>query len=305
MCTISIVRRQTVNTKIRQNIFPVIAAFIWGTAFVAQSMGADHIDTFTFNAVRFLIASVALFLMLPFLKKLEGGAPAGSKRDLVIGGIICGIAVTGGSALQQYGIAGTTVGKAGFITALYIVIVPILRLFFKKRSSRLVWLSVVIAIFGLYFLCIRDSFVIQRGDFYILLCAFVFALHILAIDYFSARVGGTYLSLAQFMVGAVISSVCMALFEKPSISAIMECIWPLLYVGVLSSGVAYTLQILAQKGSDPTVVSLLLSLESVFSVIGGAVILHQMMTGREYLGCLLMLVAVVIVQLPAREKSSG
>ena len=294
------------NTKIRQNVFPVIAAFIWGTAFVAQSIGADHIETFTFNAARFFIASAALLIMLPFLNRLEGGtAPAGSKKDLIIGGIICGIAISGGSALQQYGIAGTTVGKAGFITALYIVIVPVLRLFFGKKSSNLVWLSVIIAIFGLYFLCITDRIVLQRGDFFVLLCAFVFAVHILAIDYYSARVRGTYLSLVQFAVGAVISAVCMVIFEKPSFSAIMECIWPLLYVGVLSSGVAYTLQILAQKGSDPTVVSLLLSLESVFSVIGGAVVLHQMMSGREYLGCLLMLVAVVIVQIPAKDKSSG
>ncbi len=294
------------STKIRQNVFPVIAAFIWGTAFVAQSIGADHIETFTFNTARFIIASAALLIMLPFLNKLEGGAaPAGSKKDLLIGGIVCGIAISGGSALQQYGIAGTTVGKAGFITALYIVIVPILRLFFRKKSSNLVWLSVIIAIFGLYFLCITDRIILQRGDFFVLLCAFVFAVHILAIDYYSSRVRGTYLSLVQFAVGAVISAVCMMIFEKPSFSAIMECIWPLLYVGVLSSGVAYTLQILAQKGSDPTVVSLLLSLESVFSVIGGAVVLHQMMTGREYLGCLLMLIAVVIVQIPAKDKDNS
>jgi Predicted permease, DMT superfamily len=201
--------------------------------------------------------------------------------------------------LQQKGMETTASGKAGFITALYIVIVPILGIFFKKRASWTVWISVGLAVAGLYLLCIQDGFSIAPGDFDILLCSVCFSVQILLIDYFAQRVDGVELSCVQLLTLTVLSAAGMAATESPSWEALHQCLWPLLYVGVFSSGVAYTLQIVAQKDANPTVVSLLLSLESVFATLAGAVLLHDRMSGREYLGCALMLAAVILAQLPA------
>lgn len=294
--------------RVRQNVFPLLAAFIWGTAFVAQSVSADHIGAFTFNAARSVIAFIFLFILCAILRKrklkiakAENATPILTK-DLVIGGLGCGTALTVAAFFQQKGLETTTSGKAGFITALYIVIVPILGIFLKKKAPKIIWLSILLAVAGLYCLCITEGFSITSGDFYILLCAFCFSGHILIIDYFTQRVDGTELSCAQFLVVTVLSSIGMILTETVSVEAILICIGPILYVGVFSSGVAYTLQILAQKDSDPTVVSLLLSLESVFATIAGAVILHDRMSEKEYLGCILMLGAVVLAQLPEKKK---
>lgn len=297
---------------IRQTVFPLLAAFIWGTAFVAQSMGADYMGPFAFNAFRALIAFLSLLLAGILFRKLrrEPAEQSPQKnphyyRDLAVGGLLCGLALTAATNLQQKGIETTTSGKAGFITALYIVIVPILGIFLKKRVSWTVWFSVAIAVCGLYFLCIREGFSVAKGDFYIFLCSLCFSVQILFIDHFVQKVDGVELSCAQFFALMVFSFIGMMLTEPPTLSDLQACIWPLLYTGVLSSGVAYTLQILAQKDANPTIVSLLLSMESVFATLAGAVILHDQMTGREYFGCVLMLGAVMLAQLPAPGRRPG
>ena len=286
--------------RIRQNVLPVLAAFIWGTAFVAQSVGAEHVEAFTFNACRSAIAFVFLLMVCLLLRKFGQEKPrtAAYWRDLAVSGICCGTALTVAAYFQQKGLETTTSGKAGFITALYIVIVPLVGILMKKKAPRTIWVSVVIAVAGLYCLCVTEEFSITMGDFYVLLCSFCYSAHILVIDYFTRKVDGVEMSCAQFLVCTALSAVGMMVMETPSLPAVMACIGPLLYVGVFSSGVAYTLQILAQKDSDATVVSLLLCLESVFAVLAGAVILGDRMSGKEYFGCLLMLVAVVLAQLP-------
>lgn len=295
--------------RIRQNLFPVLAALIWGTAFVAQSVGAEYIESFTFNTARSLIAALFLLPVSYLFRRLRRrdfagqAAPAPSaRRDLAVGGICCGAALTLAANLQQKGIETTTPGKAGFITALYIVIVPIAGIFLKRKAPKTIWVSVAIAVTGLYFLCIQEDFSVAPGDFYLLLCAVCFSAQILLIDHFVEKVDGVELSCAQFFVAAALSAVGMIATESPSWKALELCVWPILYVGIFSSGVAYTLQILAQKDSNPTVVSLLLSLESVFATLAGAVILHDRMSAREYLGCVLMLAAVVLAQLPEKPK---
>lgn len=297
---------------VRQNLFPLLAAFIWGTSFVAQSVSTDYIGPFTFNAARSVIAFVfllALSLVLRCLRRRESRGmdkpEPGTRRDLLLGGLCCGAALAVAVFLQQKGLETTTAGKSGFITALYIVIVPVVGIFLRKKAPRAVWVSVVLAVAGLYCLCITEGFSISEGDFFTLLCAFCFSAHILVIDHFTRRVDGVELSCVQFLVAAVISLVGMLATETPSWEAIRICALPILYVGIFSSGVGYTLQILAQKGSDPTVVSLLLSLESVFATLAGAVILHDQMSGREYLGCGLMLAAVILAQLPDRRRQEA
>ncbi len=296
---------------IRQTVFPLLAAFIWGTAFVAQSVGADLVEPFTFNTARSGIAFLSLLVLCFILRarrKRDFGEAAqprpGSKRDLIAGGICCGAALTVAANLQQKGLETTTSGKAGFITALYIVIVPIVGVFLKKKAPKTIWISVVLAVAGLYCLCITDDLRITGGDLYIMLCALCFSAHILAIDHFTQKVDGVELSCVQFLVATVLSAIGMIATETPSLAALRDCFWPLIYVGVFSSGVGYTLQILAQKDSDPTVVSLLLSLESVFATLAGVLLLHDHMSGKEYFGCVLMLAAVVLAQLPTPGRKA-
>ncbi|WP_295580960.1 DMT family transporter [uncultured Oscillibacter sp.] len=298
--------------RIRQNVFPMLAALIWGTAFVAQSVGAELVEPFTFNAARSAIAFLFLLGLCALLRRrrqrdFSGAAEArpAARRDLVLGGICCGVALTVATNLQQKGLETTTSGKAGFITALYIVIVPIAGIFLRKKAPRVIWVSVALAVAGLYCLCIKEDFAVSAGDFYILLCAFCFSAHILIIDHFTQRVDGVELSCIQFLVTTVLSAAGMLATETPSLAAVGACIGPILYVGIFSSGVAYTLQILAQKDSNPTVVSLLLSLESVFATLAGALLLHDRMSGKEYFGCLLMLAAVVLAQLPPPRRRAA
>ena len=217
----------------------------------------------------------------------------------------CGLALGVASCLQQVGIQYTTVGKAGFITALYIVIVPILGLFFHKKVGVKLWVSVVVAILGLYLLCMSGSLRLSWGDFLVLLCALCFSAHIMVIDYFSPRVDGVQMSCLQFFVAGIFSAVLMLAVEGvPDPHAVAISWMPILYTGVLSSGVGYTLQIIGQKGVNPTVASLVLSLESVISVLAGWVILNQSMSAREVLGCVLMFGAIILAQLPERRKKA-
>ena len=227
------------------------------------------------------------------------------QKELYIGGIFCGLALFVASNLQQFGIQYTTVGKAGFITALYIVIVPVLGIFLKKTVGVKVWISVLLAVAGLYLLCITEGFSIGGGDFLVLLCALCFSVHILVIDYFSPRVDGVRMSCIQFFVCGLLSGVGMLLTERFSWSAVVQGWMPVLYAGVFSCGVAYTLQIVGQKGMNPTVASLLLSLESVVSVLAGWLLLGQKLSARELSGCVLMFAAIVLAQLPERRREAA
>lgn len=295
--------------RVRQNAFPLLAALIWGTSFVAQSVSAELVEPFTFNAARGLVAFLFLLVLCLLANRrrnrdFDGAVTAKptSQRDLLLGGLCCGVALTLASNLQQKGMESTSSGKAGFITALYIVIVPLAGIFLKKKAPKTIWISVALAVAGLYCLCITEGVSVAVGDFYIALCALCFSAHILLIDHFTAKVDGMELSCAQFLVVTVLSTLGMMTAEHPSLGALRLCLWPILYVGILSSGVAYTLQILAQKDSNPTVVSLLLSLEAVFATLAGAVLLGDRMNGREIFGCFLMLAAVALAQLPPRKQ---
>lgn len=301
--------------KTKNTFLLFLTAFIWGVAFVAQSVGMDYVGPWTFNASRFIIGAVFLIPCIAFLdglKKKETAASGTSseksapqdKKTLLIGGLCCGTAIAVASTLQQYGISMTTVGKAGFITALYIVIVPILGIFLKKKPRLIIWVSVVLALAGLYFLCMTDSLSFSKGDTMVLLCALVFSIHILIIDYFSPKVDGVRMSCIQFFVASIICGIPALILEHPQFSSLVAAWAPILYAGILSCGVAYTLQIVAQKNYDPTIASLILSLESVFSVLAGWVILHEALSPREILGCVLVFIAIILVQLPEKKKSN-
>ena len=300
--------------KTRNTFLLILTAFIWGVAFVAQSVGNAYVGPWTFTASRSVIGALFLIPCIAFLDKLKSKEAATSDnaaakdeqkntKTLIIGGICCGTALAIASMLQQYGIAYTTVGKAGFITALYIIIVPILGIFFKRNPGLRVWISVLLAVAGLYFLCMTDSLSLGKGDLLVMLCALVFSFHILIIDHFSPMVDGVRMACIQFAVVAVICGIPALIFEQPSLSSILDAWAPILYAGMLSSGVGYTLQIVAQKNYDPTVASLIMSLESVFSVLAGWVILGQSLTPRELFGCALMFGAIILVQLPDRKKA--
>ena len=290
-------------------ILLVLTALIWGMAFVAQSVGMNYIGPFTFNCIRSIMGGLVLIPCILFFDKQEKGEAKREKKEdsktLLIGGICCGLALCIASNLQQIGIKYTTVGKAGFITALYIVVVPIFGIFLRKKVSGRVWFSVAIAVVGLYLLCITDEFRIGKGDFFVLLCALVFTIHILVIDYFSPKVNGIKLSCIQFLVAGLLSGVPMLISEKPSFSTILAAWAPLLYAGIMSCGVGYTLQIVAQKDAEPTIASLILSLESVFSVLAGWIILGQTLAGKEIMGCVLMFAAIILAQLPTRNQESS
>ena len=301
------------NNQLRQVVFPILAAFIWGTAFVAQDVCADAMGAFTFNGTRYYIAVLSLLVVLAvssgFRKDRPQISPAEKKaqrRQLWLGGFCCGTVLAIASNFQQAGlVAGTDGGKAGFITALYVVLVPVFGLFFRRKVSLPVWIAVALSVGALYLLCIKGSFSLAPGDLLVLVCAICFSVHILVIDHFTATCDGVKLSCLQFLFAGVISTVCMFLFEEVDFAAIWSCILPLLYVGIFSCGVGYTLQILAQKGSNPTVVTILLSLESVFAVIAGAIILKQQMSVREYIGCAVMFAAVLLAQIdfPVKQKA--
>ena len=304
----------------------MLTAFIWGSSFVAQKSGMDLIGPLAFNGIRTLIGGIVLIPAIMFLKNwkvkkaLQAGETAAEvseedrkkeNRLLIIGGICCGIALLVASNLQQIGIFYTTAGKAGFITALYVVLVPICGLFIGKKVRPVIWLCVLASAVGLYLLCMpaEGGFGhINKGDLLIMLCALCFTGHILVIDYFSPKVDSVKLSCIQFFVAGILSIILMfpldpALgFDLPSFSTLIDSWLPVLYAGVLSCGVAYTLQIVAQADTDPTVASMILCLESVFAVIAGMIILGESMSLREIAGCLIMFAAIVVSQLPAKEE---
>ncbi|MBE5732796.1 MAG: DMT family transporter [Clostridiales bacterium] len=288
--------------KIRKSVFPLFAALIWGVAFVAQTNNTA--GAFTFNAMRAVIAFIFLIpVVLIFtkgdVKHLFCEKEKKNTKALWIGGVLCGVALSFATYLQQLGIDnGTEAGKASFLTAMYIVIVPIIGMFFKKKVPLTVWISAIIAVGGLYLLCIKSDFSVRPSDILVVACSFVFACHIMIIDKATSMCNGIKLSCIQFLTMAVVSSVCAFIFETPKLTDFTSNVLPILYLGVCSSGIAYTLQILAQKDANPTVTTLLLSMESVFGVIAGAIGNGEIMIAQEYIGCALMLVAVVLAQIP-------
>ena len=288
--------------RVKNGVMLFLTAFIWGTAFVAQSVGMDYLEPFTFNGVRSLIGGIALLPCIWLLHKLNGESKKEeSGKVLLIGGLACGVLLFAASSLQQIGLKYTTAGKAGFITAFYIVIVPVLGIFLHKKIGWKIWLAVVLALAGLYFLCITESFLIGKGDVLIFLCALIFAVHILVIDYFSPKVDGVKMSCIQFLVCGILSLPFMFTIETPKAAAMTAAWMPLLYAGVLSCGVAYTLQILGQKNVNPAVASLILSLESCFSVLAGWIVLGERLSLRESAGCVLMFAAIILAQLPDKK----
>ena len=278
-----------------------LTAFIWGTAFVAQSVGMDYLGPFGFNGIRSLIGGVALLPCIYILGKINKrtAGEEGSTKTLIAGGLCCGLALFAASSMQQIGIQYTTVGKAGFITACYIVIVPLLGLFFGKRVGVTLWGAVLLAVAGLFRLCFaKGAEGINQGDLIMMAAALLFSAHILVIDHFSPLADGVKLSCIQFFVAGILSGIAMVIFEEPRWDQIRAAAAPILYAGIFSSGVGYTLQIVGQKEMNPTVASLILSLESSISLIAGWILLGQSMTLRELSGCGLMFGAIILAQIP-------
>lgn len=285
----------------------LLTALIWGTAFVAQSVGMEHIGPYTFNAARFFVGGLVLIPIVLVVKKTDRQEKSAEekrlyKKNTIIGGICCGVVLCLASTFQQIGIQYTTVGKAGFITALYIVIVPLLGLFLKKKVTWLVWISTGMAVIGFYLLSISGKVTMNQGDIAVLICAVLFSVHILVVDYFSPKADGVGISCIQFWISAIISAGLMVIFENPQMQEVMAAAKPILYAGIMSCGVAYTLQIIGQKHVEPTIASLLMSLESVFSVLAGWVLLGQVLSIKELAGCALVFTAVILAQIPVPKK---
>lgn len=297
--------------RVSGSLYLLLAALIWGMAFVSQSKGMDYMGPLTFNGVRSLIGTLVLILYLLTTGKLNKENRKKTDWSMTLwGGCCCGLALTAASTLQQFGIQYTTVGKAGFITTLYIIFVPIAGIFFGRRASKIVWVGAVMAAVGMYLLCMTERFFLGRGDSLVFCGAIVFTVHILLVDYFSPKADGVMISCVQFAVCGVLCTVGALFFEQPSWGQLWDGAGTLAYAGVLSCGVAYTLQILGQKEVNPTVAALLLSLESVFATVSawgaykiGFLKTDQTMTGRQISGCILVFAAVILVQLPARLLS--
>ncbi len=292
------------------NFALLLAAFIWGTSFVAQDVGKDYVEAFTYNGIRMLMGVGVLLPVILVMqlkkRKTDTRTPEQKKKDNLLqakSGVICGLLLFCASNLQQFAFyyipadEGAS-GKIGFITALYMLLVPIFGLFLKQRQRALVWFAVVMGCVGAYLLCVDSAMTIGLGEILALGCAVFFAFHILYIDSVSAKVDGVILSCSQFLVVGILSIIFMFIFENPQVSNIKAAIVPMLYSGVMSSGIAYTLQIIGQKHTKPAVASLLMCLESVFAVLAGWVILHEALSARELIGCVVMFVAIILTNLP-------
>lgn len=301
--------------KLLSNIALLIAAVVWGIAFVSQEQAAKHIDTFTVTALRSIIASVALVPLILVMAKINKRPvfekTKADRKLLLIAGVLCGTLLCIASNVQQFGISiypddANISARSGFITALYVVLVPICGIFFKKKVGITVWLSVIVATVGLYLLCGTQGLSgIYAGDLIILCCALCFSLQILCVDHFISRVDGVKLACIEFMTCGLLSLVFMLLIEKPSMQSIMNAMGPILYLALMSSGVGYTLQIIGQKYSDnPTVASILMSFESVFAALGGWLILNKSLSIFEISGCVVMFMAIILAQLPTKNEDN-
>lgn len=295
--------------QVRANLLLLLTAMIWGAAFVAQSVSMDYVGPFTFLCSRSILGGVVLLPVIAVMgkgKKKKETRPE-NRKFLLLGGICCGVMLFIGSALQQIGIQYTTAGKAGFITAMYMVLVPICGLFFGRKPGGKTWAAVAVALVGMYLLCLYGSGIqnLSKGDLLEMLCALGFTGHILVVDHFSPKVDDVKMSCIQFFACGILAGIFMLILEEPSWENICAAAVPILYAGILSSGAGYTLQIVAQKDTQPTVASLLMSLESVFSLIFGWILLKEAMSGVELLGCVLMFAAIIWVQLPEKQKKTA
>ena len=298
------------SKRSRGNIMLLLTAMIWGLAFVAQSDGMNYVGPFTYNACRTLLGGVvlipviALFRIIPGKEK-ENKTEKAPLRTTVIGGIVCGVIFFIAGSLQQYGITMTTAGKAGFVTALYIVIVPVISVIVYRKTSLKVWICCIIATAGFYLLCINEGFYVSMGDLMVLACALFFAVHIMVIDHFNAKnTDGTLMSCIQFFTAGTMMLICMFIFEQPDINSILNAWLPILYGGIMSCGVAYTLQILGQRYTEPTVATLLMSLESVFAALSGWLILGEVLSLKELAGCALVFTAVILAKINIKKKET-
>lgn len=289
------------SDQLKGSAILLFASIIWGSAFVFQQMGMEHLGPFSFNGLRYFIGAAALLPVIlikdALYKKKNGTAPQRDKKQQFIAGLVCGAALFIPSALQQIGLQWTAPGKSGFITAMYIVTVPLLGLFLGKKAKLNAWIAVAIAVVGMYFLCVTEKFTIESGDTITLVSVVFWAVQILAIDHYAPKVDCIRLACMEFFVCGILSLVPMLIFEKPSFSGIIGAAVPLLYVGLMSCGIAYTLQPIGQKLTPPAIASIFMSLESVFSVLAGFVILGDTLSQRESIGCVLMFAAVLAAQL--------
>lgn len=299
---------------LRGSFLLFLTAFIWGVAFVAQSKGSESMAAFTFNGTRSLLGALVLLPLIAFFAYRNQKTKTkqnGSARMNLLGGVCCGLILAVASTLQQFGIERTLVGKAGFITALYIIFVPVAGIFLKKKVRGTVWAGVAIATAGMYLLCVTEESAVNSGDVMLFIGALLFTVHILVIDYFSPKTDGVIVSCIQFFVCGLICIPLAFLFENPSVGQILDGGSAILYAGIMSCGVAYTLQIVGQKDMNPTVAALILSLESVVSAVMGYAAYrigflktNQTLTGRQIAGCVIVFSAVILVQIPGKEIRS-
>jgi len=303
--------RQVHMNKVKGNILLLIAAVIWGTAFVSQKIGMNYIEPFTFGASRFLLGTLVLvpvILIFDLLKKKkaekfdEKGKTTHRIKDQLVGGLFCGVALFLGSSLQQWGIVYTTAGKAAFVTTLYITLVPLFGILMKKKTSSIVWAGTGLALVGLCLLTTQKGFSIQKGEALVLVGTVFWTAHILIIDYYVDKTDALKLSFVQFLTAGMLSAVSAILLESPKLEAIIDCSGSILYTAVFVVGIAYSLQIIGQKHTNPTVAAIIMSMESVFAVISGSIFLDESMSERELLGCFLMFIAVIITQLKPQYK---
>lgn len=300
----------TSKTQAKGVFLLLITAFIWGTSFVAQSIGMEKIEAFTFNGIRTVMGGLFLLPVI-FIRQISKRKNEEKKAKNIFTkkalkyGIILGLIFFTASNFQQFAFYYSTAGKIAFITALYMFFVPILGLFIKKKVPLLTWICVVFGFVGTYFLSIKpgQSLDINKGDLLALVCAFFYGIHILSVEKFSKEVDGTLLSCLQFFVGGGLSIIMMFLFETPVIANILVAAKPLLYSGIMSCGIAYTLQIIGQKYTEATIASLLMCMESVFAVITSAIVLHEFLTDREIIGCIIMFAAIVVSQFSAKNSN--
>ena len=295
--------------KTKGNLMLLITAFIWGTAFVAQSEGMNYVGPFTYCASRNILGALVLIPVIFLFRygkfRDKSDTEQVSVKETIKGGIICGVILCVAGALQQVGISMTTAGKAGFISAIYIIAVPIAEFFIFRKKSVFVWICALVAFAGLYLLCVNEGLAVNQGDLIVLYSAFCFTAHIMVIDHFNSKgADGIVMSCIQFFTAAIFMTAAMFIFEQPSMSNILDAKYTILYAGVMSSGAAFTMQILGQRNTDPTSASLIMSLESVFAALSGWLLLNEMMTVKEFSGCVLVFAAVILAQLKDKFKNT-
>jgi len=292
------------STTLKSDSLLLLTSLIWGFAFVAQRMGMDHVGPFIFNGIRFALGAMVILPFIFFSRTPTNRAPSTSNRYLIYGGIILGLTVFGGASLQQYGLVYTTAGNAGFITGLYVVFVPILGLFRKQFPHFTVWIAALLAVIGLYFLSVTESFNLVFGDMLVLIGAVFWAAHVVIIGVMSPKVNALKLALIQYLVCSILSLVVALAVETNTLDGIIKATIPILYGGILSVGIAYTLQVIAQKTAPPSHAAIILSLEAVFAAIGGWLVLNEQLGNREIFGCGLMLLGMLVAQYRALKKKN-